>query len=475
MIARYPRHGRRNGGVLTRSQFARTNASFLINDPATNPADSPPIWWLGVDGGGGATPIGPNGPWSSGWGWTSGGTGMWAGESADQAGPSVITRATALITGPLSAAPYTVLDTTVLGRQLPTPRWLSDPMQLRPDLRIGDGPYPKVNRLARSVFWADWFRSAIWWGEGPMIYAEDAAGQPVAGTLRLLNPLLLSTDRDQTGALIWAVGADDPDLETAYFDRDGYLELGGGIRYRICVLRNPHSSVDADGRSTGVFGLNPGTFRLGGQIETYASGTFRSGVPAGYLKVNTPDAKQDKIDQLKANWLAAHGGDRRSIAVLNASTEFVPLNLSPVDAALVDMSRLSIAQIAYAFGLDPGTLGVSMGGSMTYNNVRDIWVNHRDFGLAPWIAAGQDTLSALTPAGQEVLIDLDGFANPTRAERYNALKVAIEAGILTIDEARQLEGLPPLEEPDAQPAQLQIVGPVTGPPNQPAIEAGGPA
>lgn len=467
VVAHYPRHR-----ISTRAQYARTNGNFLINDPLTNPADSEPMWWLGIDSGGGASPIGPNGPWSNGgWG-NGGGTGMFAGNgNTGSRGPAVITRATALITGPLTAAPFQLADPSQPGRDLPQPRWLVDPMQLRPDLRIGDGPAAKVNRLARSIFWAEWIRSAIWYGEGPFIYTEDQSGQPVAGSLMRLNPLLLGTDFDEQGALVWTIDAGDNGDGQVAFDRDGYLQLGP-VRYRICVLRNPHSPIDNNGRSTGVFGINPGTFRLGSQIETYASGTFRSGVPAGYLKVNIPDAAQEKIDRLKANWLAAHGGDRRSIAVLNANTEFVPLNLSPVDAALVDMSRLSIAQIAYAFGLDPGTLGVSLAGSMTYNNVRDVWINHRDFGLAPWIAAVQDTLSALTPAGQTVLVDLDGFANPTRAERYNALKVGIESGIITIDEARQMEGLPPIEEPDQPPAQLQIVGPVTGPATQPAIEGG---
>jgi HK97 family phage portal protein len=149
--------------------------------------------------------------------------------------------------------------------------------------------------------------------------------------------------------------------------------------------------------------------------------------------------------------MASHGGDRRSIAVLNAFTSFVPLNLSPVDAALGEVKRLSVADVAYAFGLDPMTLGAGLNNSATYTNLRDAWSNHRDFGLAPWQAAVEDTLSALLPRGQSVKVSLDGFANPPLLERVNTGKTAVEAGLMTADEWRATEGLPPLPEPPPPP------------------------
>lgn len=449
VIAHYRQ--RTNPRALMRAAYARTSGDLLVNDPAGFPSayppvpwagggtvdgQGPPIWWVGVDSGGGADPIGPNGPWPRG----------------DGRNLPAVTRATALITGPLTASPFTLSDTAEPGRELPAPRWLTDPMLLRPDDRIHGTPFPAVHRLARSIFWADWIRSAIWFGEGAFIAIEDQTGQPVAGSLRLLNPLVLDTERDSNGSLVWAINLTNDGDPPAVFDRNGYLTLGP-VRYRITVLRNPHSPVSPEGRSLGVFAMNPSAFRLGHQIENYTSGTFRSGIPAGYLKVNSPDMSQDKASKLKRDWLNAHGGDRRSIAVLNAVTDFVPLNLSPVDSELAEVERLNIAEVAYAFGLDPTTLGVSLTGSMTYTNVRDTWINHRDFGLSPWIGAVQDTLSAWQPSSQTVRVDLDGFANPTRAERYAALQTGINAGIITIDEAREAEGLPPLP-PSAKPAPV---------------------
>lgn len=420
--------------------YARTSGDLLLNDGSS---ENGPVYWMGLDSGGGAFPIGPNGPWECG------------------RGPAVVTRATGLITGPLTSAPFRLVDPSRLDRDLDEPRWVTDPMLTRPDDRSFGSPYPAVNRLARSVFWADWVRSAIWWGEGHLLAAVSPTGQPVAGSLRLLNPRLMDTERDEGGALHWQIADDGNGSDPVTFDRQGFLRLGA-VTYRLITLRNPHSPIDENGRSMGVFAMNPAAFRVGHQIQEYTGGTFRSGIPAGYLKVNQPDLKQGTADKLKASWLANHGGDRRSIAVLNATTDFVPINLSPVDAELEKVQRLNIADVAFAFGLDPQTLGVSLANALTYTNTRDAWEQHRSFGLSPWIASLQDTLSALVPAGQEIRVDLDGFARPSRQERYTAYKTAIDAGILTVDEIRALEDLPPMpesEKPQTPPQLLPFAAP----------------
>lgn len=412
--------------VFTRSTYARTTGDFLVNDPMGFPNSYPPIWWYGYDSGGGSTPIGPNGPYSGG----------------AYSGVPVVTRATSLITGPLSAAPFRVMQPgpTVGALTPPPPRWVTDPMLTRPDERFPVDVYPSVLKLARGVFWASWIRSAIWYGHGAFLFTEDSVGGPVAGSLKLVDPLMLSTQREADG-LHWMIGTGDQTVEA---DRDGRIRFEG-ITYRLVVLRNPHSDVDSEGLSLGVFAQYPTTFGTGRQIDSYTSGTFRSGIPAGYLKVETPGLDQDEATDLRNRWLENHGGDRRSIAVLNATTSFVPMNLSPVDAAVGEVKRLSIADVAFAFGLDPYTLGVSLANSATYNNQAEAWRGHRDFGLAPWIAAVQDTLSPLVSSGSSVTVNLDGFANPTAAERYAGYKVAIDAGVLTVDEARALEGLPTIE------------------------------
>lgn len=430
MSTQRTRRIRSRSPVATRASYARTSGDMLTGgwDPAAgiNPSDqSPVIWWNGSDQLNG--PIGPNGPWARG-----GGSAL-----------SVTTRATSLICGPLTSAPFRTVD-LVDGRPLGRPRWITDPMTIRNDARWPSNVYPDAVELPRSLFWGSLVRDSAWFGVGAFITQLDDIDQPLAGTLRLINPLLLDTTRDlDDGSLRWVLGSDGAPNDRAVFDRDGYLSLGP-ITYRIVTLRNPHSPVDSNGKSKGAFELSPSAFGLASQIETYATGTFRSGVPAGFLKVQTPNLSQTAADELRASWMAHHGGDRRSVGVLSSTIDFTPLNLSPVDTALGEVTRLNLASIAFAFGLDPDVLGAGLSNSSTYRNATEFWQRHRDFGLAPYQAILEDTLSALLPGSQGVRCDLDRFANPPLAERVTTGAAAVEAGLMTINEWRALEGMQPL-------------------------------
>lgn len=421
--------------IQTRARYTRTSGDLLTggyDGPGINPSGEPPVWWVGLDSGAGAHPIGPNGPFADGYGQAL----------------AVVTRALSLITGPLTAAPFKVQELGFGGRPLGRPRWITDPCLTRPDARFPAEIFAQATKLSRGNFWSSFLRDAVLWGTGAFLAIEDETGQPVAGSMKLIEPSLLSTERAGDGSLRWVIGAEGSS-ERLVFDRDGRVTLGT-ITYKLVVLRTPHATTSADGHTPGVFESHPSVFRLSRQIDTYTSGTFRSGIPAGYLKVDsTMDGMtQEQASDLKAKWVSSHGGDRRSIAVLNSYTSFVPINLSPVDAALGEVKRLAIADVAFSFALDPEILGTSLSNSGTYKNAQEFWTRHRDFGLSSWIAAVQDTLSALLPGTQGVVVDLDKFSNPSPKERFDAYAVAISSGLLTINECRELEGLPPIPEPE---------------------------
>lgn len=411
---------RRFLGLQERATYARTSGDMLLND-------TPAIWWMGYDSGGGAYPIGPNGP------------------HGVKVLPAV-TRLTSLITDPLSTVPWAITSTDAAGSASSSmpPRWISDPQLLRPDARFPAPTLPAVRRLPRSAFWGSWIRSAVWHGAGHIAFAEDEAGQPLAGTLRHLDSRLVSPVRDELGVVVWEIG-EGP--EAARTDRDGYLDFEAGPRWRIATLRDPHAPIDSEGRSISVFERHADTFGLSGSLENYARGVFTSGIPSGFLKVNTPGLQQEEADELKRKWMEAHGGDRRSVAVLNASTDYTALTFSPVDAALIETKRANLADLALAFSLDPsGALGVTLGNSATYSNVQQHFARLRQ-DLLPWITAVEQTIGALLPAGREIRLDFTDLTRPDPKEQYEGLKVALDAGILTIDEARAVLGLPPTPPP----------------------------
>jgi HK97 family phage portal protein len=258
----------------------------------------------------------------------------------------------------------------------------------------------------------------LWFGDG-YVYApvRDVAGAPKP-PLWQLHPHHVTID----GGTYWV--GDIP------------LPVGSVIH-----LRGDGPYTNGHGR--GVIDAHGLDLRLAATVRTYAAGVFQSGVPAGYLKSTQPNLSPTAAADLKAKWLAQHGGARRTIAILNATTEFHPISISPVDAQLTAAREWSLRDIANAFHIPPYKLGVPSDSS-TYANVES---RQRDFAqqaLFPWTARIESTLSAELARGTDLDVVMDGLLRADSKTRADFYKLALEGGWLTVDEVRALEGLPPL-------------------------------
>ena len=56
----------------------------------------------------------------------------------------------------------------------------------------------------------------------------------------------------------------------------------------------------------------------------------------------------------------------------------------------------------------------------------------------------EEALTDLSPAGQTIRFNLEGLLRSDTSSRYASHRVALEAGFLTVDEVRRIEGRPPL-------------------------------
>lgn len=428
----------RSTATQTRGSYFRSNSyDMLLNEPDGWVSDGMhgPVWWVSSDQDGSA--VGPGGPYSV------------------RLLPAVA-RLTGLITDPLSVAPWKVVEDGFGGDILDTPRFIQDPQLVRPDDRFSTPILPSVSRLPRSAFFSAWIRQAVLAGQSAIAFLEDSTGSPLAGSLRLIDSMHLSTTRDEQGTLCWQLGADG---EQVTFDRDGYAVIGSLV-WRLVVLRDPHATPDADGRTPSVFERHPSAFGLGADVDRFMAGTFSSGgTPSGVLSVSQPaPITQEQADALKSSWMAAHSGSRRSVAVLASTVGYTPISASPIDLSMIESKRASLADLSMAFCLDPqGALGISMGSSSTYSNIQQ-WFNRMKADLLPWIEAVEQTVSALLPAGRSVRMDFSEYNRPDPEQQYAALKVAVDSGLLTLDEARNILGLPPAPVP--APAVVTVPEPV---------------
>lgn len=433
----------------TVSRPVRSSASLLLNDPggwvANQPgpwpwdADVPsrPVWWVGESRETGG-PIGPHGPWTQGGGL-----------------PASVERATGVIVGPLVTLPWRLYRGSwrddSAAEPMPPRLWMADPMLCGNVPGPGGAVFPiQLRRPAASV-WGSWLRHALWFGRGYVTFTEtgdpqsgDPFAEPVAGTVLNLAPNMVE-ERDDGG---WRIGDDDNGVNV---DPDGRYRLGGRT-WRLLALWEPI------GDGAGVFGRHARDLGLAVHVRNYASSTFRSGIPNGYLKVTQGQPSQAQVDQLKERWLEAHGGDERSIAVLNASVDFQAITVKPIDAQLTGVDDMVLRIVAHAFTLSGRTLDSGAAASNSYANIQDERHDRVDDSVMPWKRTLEDTLTSLLPFGTWHEVDLRGYLETDTTKRTAYYQAMTGMGAMTVDEVRRLERLSPLPElpPESEPEPEEV-------------------
>ena len=64
----------------------------------------------------------------------------------------------------------------------------------------------------------------------------------------------------------------------------------------------------------------------------------------------------------------------------------------------------------------------------------------------PWIQRIEQKMTEYLPRGQYAKMNVDALLRPDTKSRYEAHKIALDAGFLTLDEVRELENREPLAE-----------------------------
>lgn len=387
----------------TRILTATDGRDVLLNSPDGWEIDSPELWWL--TGGDGDSVIGnPLG-------------GSWQGPLAWLSSLPGVTRVTSLICEAIAGLPWPLYRGDY--EQLDPPDWITDPQALRLDNRVNDPERAPEVRLSRVEFWTQWIASAFWLGDGlAYVPVRDETGQP-RPPIWLLDPLEVGIEDDH------------------YFVGDVELEQSTVIHLRGFP---PYIK----GRGTGLLFKHAPDLALAILVRGYAAGQFRSGVPAGYLKINASNVTKAQATDVRDEWMLQHGRGRRGIAVLSQMTDFNAISVKPIDAQLDKQREWSLRDLALSAGVPPYMMGVP-GDSSTYANVESRLIEFGRFTLLPWIRRIESVLDAQVPRGQRFKLKLDGLMRADTLTRYNAYKVAVDGGWLTDEEVRELEDMPPLE------------------------------
>lgn len=193
------------------------------------------------------------------------------------------------------------------------------------------------------------------------------------------------------------------------------------------------------------------------ELDQAASRYSSSPVPLGYF---TPReglrVKEDpvSIEEMLSRWEEAR---RRHVwGYIGSAWEGKQFQFDAEQIQLADQRQHAVLEIARAAGVDPEDLGVSTT-SRTYQNSEQRRQDLVDFTLAPYMTAVEErlTMRDVLPRGYEAKFNLDGFLRGDTLGRFQAHKIALDAGFETLDEVRELEDLPPLP-PSQRPRPVPV-------------------
>lgn len=342
-------------------------------------------------------------------------------------GLSAVYRAVSLISGTVGMLPMRTVRDTGEGMRQRTRSFLDDPGG-------PDGPTPFEWR--ETVF-----AHLLLHGNAFLLHRYNMAGALYA--LEAIHPLCVGVERwlprqhggeRPPGGKLFRVTLDDGTTEV--------------LTARV-LTHIPALTVD------GLRGLSPiavarqslGTTIAGDRAaaKTFGDGALIRGVltPEDELEPDEADAIRAELDRNVAGWEHA-----AAVRVVNRRLKFSPWSMTAADAQFLQSRQFQIEEVARWFGVPPHLLmqtekQTSWGtGVAEQNRALSRTV------LAPWATRVEQRLSRLLPAPRFVEFDFAGLERPTPETEIDLLIKQINAGLLTLNEARAIRNLPPVEGGD---------------------------
>jgi HK97 family phage portal protein len=259
------------------------------------------------------------------------------------------------------------------------------------------------------------------------------------------------TDRSGAGLLPAQVDLVHPDRVAVVTNGDGTqtIRIGGEPYNRADLLH-----VKAYPFPGSLLGLSPIAYAreaigLGLGAERYGAKFFGdSAIPGGVLTSDQRISTQ-QAETLKERWEARHKG-KRGIAVLGDGAKFQPITIAPDEAQFIQTQKFSVATICRFYGVPPEMMAGETAGHEAYTSPEMRGTDFLTFTLRPWLLRVERAVSGLLPSTQTAKFNAGGFVRATLRDRYEAHRVAIEAGFLTRNEVREPEDRPPIPGIDDQ-------------------------
>ena len=188
--------------------------------------------------------------------------------------------------------------------------------------------------------------------------------------------------------------------------------------------------------------------RLGLNAEDFGDGFFSDGAHPSALLTNDSQAEfsQEDAQTVKQKFMAAVHGSREPV-VMTGGWKYQQVQVNPTDSQFVETQGLSDLKVCRFFRVWPEMVSVPItGSSITYANVEQRALDFLTYTMQRWITWWERKLGSMTPAGQYVKFDLSPLLRTDIWTRWQVNHAQIASRVMTQDEVRSGEDLPPLTD-----------------------------
>lgn len=271
---------------------------------------------------------------------------------------------------------------------------------------------------------------------------------------RVMSSLLLDgnafiwTQRNDSGRII-GLRVLDPrrvQIEENEAKTDVRFFVDGEPFDRSWIMWIPAMTVDWQLRGLSPIDAARQAIDLGLTVEEFGARFFHQGTTmAGVIRHPGVPGK-DEAELLRNMFRKRHSGINNShaIGILTGGAEWTNITITPEQAQFLDTRRFQKAEIALLFGVPPymvdPTVASSWGSGIEEQNSF-----FTIFSLQKYIVNIEQAVSLfLLPGKQFFKFNVDARLRPKTKDRYDAYRLAVEAGFMNRDEVRALEDMEPI-------------------------------
>lgn len=203
--------------------------------------------------------------------------------------------------------------------------------------------------------------------------------------------------------------------------------------------------------SKGVLEYGKDVFKVAMEEKKYTSSIYKNGaLPLGILKT-AGRLTQPAIERLKSSWQSLYSGAQNAgkTVVLEEGLDYTPVSLKPSDLLLTENRKDTIGDICKLFNIPESLVDVTKikYGSLEQNNIHFL-----QYTLSPIITSIESGLNKSLLLEDEkregyfFAFDTSEVLRSTDREKYEAARVAVDGGLMSINEARYRLNLPAIKD-----------------------------